>query len=74
MPDVTVEESPDQLMRGVDPQLEKAVETVQQDVLAWKKARGIIAQTPAPGQPAPTATVGPGTTVTPAPPLEPKKN
>jgi tricorn protease len=39
-PDVPVEPDPDQLARGVDAQLEKAVEVLQQDVVAWKKAHG----------------------------------
>jgi tricorn protease len=37
-PDVLVDVLPDQLARGIDPQLEKAVEVVQGDVVAWKKA------------------------------------
>jgi tricorn protease len=36
-PDVAVEPHPDQLARGQDVQLEKAVEVLQADVLAWKK-------------------------------------
>jgi tricorn protease len=37
MPDILVNQLPDQLARGIDPQLDKAVEVVQQDVVAWKK-------------------------------------
>jgi tricorn protease len=40
-PDVAVEPSPEELAKGLDPQLDKAVEVVKQDVVAWKKARGI---------------------------------
>jgi tricorn protease len=46
-PDVFVDVLPDQLARGIDPQLEKAVEVVQVDVAAWKKAHaGGLAQKP----------------------------
>jgi tricorn protease len=38
-PDVPVASHPDQLAKGVDAQLDKAVEVLQQDVLAWKKSR-----------------------------------
>ncbi|HWG43520.1 MAG TPA: S41 family peptidase [Gemmataceae bacterium] len=36
-PDVAVDTHPDQLAKGVDAQLDKAVEVLQADVLAWKK-------------------------------------
>jgi tricorn protease len=39
MPDVLIEPHPDQLARGLDVQLEKAVEVLTQDVTAWKKTR-----------------------------------
>jgi tricorn protease len=39
VPDVLIEAHPDQLARGIDVQLEKAVEVLTQDVAAWKKAR-----------------------------------
>jgi tricorn protease len=42
-PDVIVEQSPEQLARGLDPQLDKAVQVVQGDVVAWKKARANLA-------------------------------
>jgi tricorn protease len=42
-PDVLVEEHPDQLARGTDLQLERAVAVLQQDVIAWKKAQGGVA-------------------------------
>jgi tricorn protease len=38
-PDVTVENHPDQLAKGIDAQLDKAVEVLQADVVAWKKKR-----------------------------------
>ncbi len=37
VPDVTVETPPDQLAKGVDLQLEKAVEVLQAEVVQWKK-------------------------------------
>ncbi len=39
VPDVLVEPHPDQLARGIDVQLEKAVEVLTKDVVAWKKTR-----------------------------------
>jgi tricorn protease len=41
MPDVTVEPTPEDLVKGRDPQLEKAIEVVKTDVAVWKKAHGI---------------------------------
>ncbi|MFL5341402.1 MAG: S41 family peptidase [Gemmataceae bacterium] len=38
-PDVDIEPNPDDLAKGIDRQLEKAVEVVKADVVAWKKAR-----------------------------------
>ncbi|HLN28055.1 MAG TPA: S41 family peptidase [Gemmataceae bacterium] len=43
VPDVLVDQLPDQLAKGIDPQLEKAVEVVQQDVVAWKKTHSGLA-------------------------------
>jgi tricorn protease len=37
LPDILVEEHPDQLAKGGDAQLDKAVEVLQSDVIAWKK-------------------------------------
>jgi tricorn protease len=51
MPDVLVEPHPDQLSRGVDVQLEKAVEVLQKDVVEWKKARPNVAATAPEGSP-----------------------
>jgi tricorn protease len=39
-PDVLVEPHPDDLARGSDLQLDKAIEVLQADVVAWKKKRG----------------------------------
>jgi len=38
-PDYFVDIHPDQLARGEDPQLEKAIEVLQLDVTAWRKTR-----------------------------------
>jgi tricorn protease len=38
-PDYFVDIHPDQLARGEDPQLEKAIEVLQTDVAAWRKTR-----------------------------------
>ena len=38
-PDVAVENHPDQLAKGIDAQLDKAVEVLQADVVVWKKKR-----------------------------------
>ncbi len=38
VPDVLVDQHPDQLANGVDPQLDKAVEVLEKDVVAWKKS------------------------------------
>jgi tricorn protease len=42
VPDVQVDQLPDQLAQGLDPQLDKAVEVVTQDVIAWKKAHANV--------------------------------
>jgi tricorn protease len=62
-PDVLVEDSPDQLAKGQDAQLDKAVEVLTQDVVAWKKAHTNVASRP--DQPKP---VGPATDVPAMPP------
>ena len=36
-PDVTLEDHPDQLVKGIDVQLDKAVQVLQADVAQWKK-------------------------------------
>jgi tricorn protease len=42
-PDVVVEPQPDQLAQGIDTQLEKAVEVLQTDVVAWKRSHPSLA-------------------------------
>ncbi len=49
VPDIEVSAHPDQLAHGVDPQLDRAVEVLLQDVVAWKKAHRAIAVNPAGG-------------------------
>jgi len=44
-PDIFVEPHPDQLARGLDPQLEKAVQTLLADVAEWKKKPSVAART-----------------------------
>ena len=47
-PDVLVEANPDQMARGNDAQLEKAVEVLRADVVAWRRKRGLdVASAPA---------------------------
>ncbi len=48
-PDVLAEALPEDLAKGTDAQIAKAVEVLLQDVVAWKKARGAIASTPGGG-------------------------
>ncbi len=54
-PDVAVEEHPEQLLKGVDAQLAKAVEVLQRDVAEWKKTRPNVAQGPTEGGTTPAA-------------------
>jgi tricorn protease len=42
-PDVAVEALPEELARGIDAQINKAVEVLRNDVVEWKKARGAVA-------------------------------
>jgi tricorn protease len=49
-PDFVVDQLPDQLGQGIDPQLEKAVQVVQQDVIAWKKNHNHVAMKPSDGK------------------------
>ena len=73
-PDVLVEPHPDQIARGIDPQLDKAVEVLQADVLSWKKEHGPrLAATSAehgklglPTPPAPVATPAPSNPMAPS--------
>jgi tricorn protease len=56
-PDILVEQHPDQMARGLDPQLDKAVEVLQRDVAEWKKTRPNVATIPGDG--GPTAAASP---------------
>ena len=51
-PDVLVDDHPDQLAKGVDAQLDKAVEVLQDEVIAWKKKnQPSVVQKPSGGSP-----------------------
>jgi tricorn protease len=52
-PDIVVDASPEDLAKGTDPQLKKAVEVLTSEVVEWKKARsgGAVAATPPAGTP-----------------------
>jgi tricorn protease len=55
-PDVLVEPHPDQLAKGVDVQLDKAVDVLQEEVIAFKKkSSGGVASAHQPEPPAPPA-------------------
>ena len=60
VPDVLVETQPEQLARGIDAQLDKAVEVVLADLAEWKKknSTGIAVQpSPVPPMPLPTTPI-----------------
>jgi tricorn protease len=57
MPDVLVENHPDELARGEDKQLDKAVEVLLRDVAEWKKTRPAVAFRPEDENPVPPAPV-----------------
>jgi tricorn protease len=50
-PDVLVEPHPDELARGVDVQLDKAVEVLMHDVVAWKKSHPGLTRKPEAARP-----------------------
>jgi tricorn protease len=52
-PDVAVEPHPDQLARGQDVQLDRAVDVLLQDVSTWKKSHPSVAGAPGQGPPGP---------------------
>ncbi len=54
-PDVLVENNPDQLAKGIDAQLDKAVEVLNVDVVAWKKTHSVVSK-PEENKPAPAPT------------------
>jgi tricorn protease len=69
-PDVRVEEHPDQLAKGIDAQLDKAVEVLQNDVVAWKKKNpSSVVSKPGEGGPA-TPSVPPAPVVPIMPPAK----
>jgi tricorn protease len=57
MPDVVVDASPEDLVKGNDPQLKKAVDVVTAEVAEWKRAKttGIAARPAPPASSPPTA-------------------
>jgi tricorn protease len=64
-PDYLVEPTPEQIAHGADPQLEKAVDVLRGDVLAWQQRRNgpppaTAAATPAAASTPPAATPGGG--------------
>jgi tricorn protease len=68
MPDVLVEPHPDQLAKGVDAQLDKAVEVLKEEVVLWKKKHApTVAAKPEASKPASAAT---STAVGPMPPAK----
>src|SRR5439155_13142165 len=68
LPDYVIDIHPDQAARGKNPQLEKAVEVLQQDVAVWKKTKGNVALNPiAPGE-GPAPEIRPTPVVNPPPP------
>ncbi len=66
VPDVLIEPHPDQLAKGIDVQLDKAVEVLQEGVLAWKKKHG------APDVAVKPSDIKSGTPMPPASPMIPK--
>lgn len=58
-PDVMVLIHPDEAAKGLDPQLDKAVEVLQKEVVDWKKANPNLAVRPADGVPTPMVPQGP---------------
>jgi tricorn protease len=51
-PDVLVDDHPDQLAKGTDAQLDKAVEVLQDEVIAWKKKnQASVVRKPSGGSP-----------------------
>ena len=65
-PDVAVETQPDQAAKGIDAQLDKAVQVLTEDVAEWKKTHPGIAHV---GEGKPPVGTGAGTG-TAAPPME----
>lgn len=55
-PDILLEPHPDQVAKGIDVQLDKAVEVVLQDVADWKKTKPSVALKPGEDPAGPTVT------------------
>jgi len=66
-PDVAVDTHPDQLAKGTDAQLDKAVEVLQGDVLTWKKKNqpGVVSKPGGSGPANPLASPTPMTPIRP---------
>jgi tricorn protease len=64
-PDIRVDDHPDQLAKGIDAQLDKAVEVLQGDVLTWKKTQPSVVSKPGGGGPV-TPMVSPAPIMPPA--------
>jgi tricorn protease len=68
VPDFAVEQSPDDVARGIDAQLVKAVEVLREDVVAWKRARNGGTPAAAASRARPVVQPVPARTPSPAPP------
>jgi len=64
-PDIAVDTDPDQLARGIDAQLDRAVEVLSADVAQWKKTHSGIAQGEGGRPPVTPGTTTPGTVAPP---------
>jgi C-terminal processing protease CtpA/Prc len=58
-PDIEVAVHPDQLARGEDPQLDRSVAVLLEDVVAWRKTHPPIAGIPQTGSGGPNTGGGP---------------
>jgi tricorn protease len=56
VPDVEVEELPDQIAKGIDAQLDKAVDVLKSDVVVWKQTHANVAVKAGDGKPTTQAT------------------
>jgi len=69
VPDFEIEALPDQLAKGIDTQLDKAVDVLKTDVVAWKQTHMGVAITAGDGKPTTQATAPPApSTPIPSPP------
>ena len=58
-PDFLIDIPADDFVRGLDPQIDKAVEVLQQDVAVWKKTRPPLAISPTAGNPGTSPEIAP---------------